>query len=299
MKREELIKKWLDDTLSVQERKAFEKLEDYDALVKLSNSMRYFKATDFDTNKEYEVLKQNLPHSKQKSMGWIKPFMKIAAIFIVLLGVYYYTTTLTTELKTIAGQKSEMLLPDSSEVVLNAVSSIQYDKQDWDDHRDVYLEGEAYFKVAKGATFNVHTENGIITVLGTEFTVKNREEIFEVICYEGSVSVEHKQSQSTIVLTPGDHYTLSNDIPLNTSKKISKKMPSWIANESSFESTPLYIVIADFERQYDTTISANTIDTNQLFTGSFTHKNIDIALKAITIPLNIAYAKTNEVITFK
>ncbi len=297
MKREELIKKWLDNELSVQERDAFEKLEDYDTLVKLSNSMHYFKASHFDTDKEYEALKENLKYSKQRSINWITPLLKIASILVVLFGIYYYTTTLNTELKTIAGQKSEIVLPDSSEVVLNALSSVTYNKKDWKHHRDIHLDGEAYFKVAKGATFNVHTDNGIITVLGTEFTVKNRKEVFEVICYEGSVRVKHKQD--TIVLTPGDHYTLSKDISLNTSKKISQKSPSWLLHESSFESIPLYIVIADFERQYGMVVSAETIDTNQLFTGSFTHKNINIALKAITIPLNITYAKTNEVITFK
>ena len=44
MKREDLIKKWLDNELNTQELKAFKVLEDYEFLVKLSNSTKHFKA---------------------------------------------------------------------------------------------------------------------------------------------------------------------------------------------------------------------------------------------------------------
>jgi transmembrane sensor len=41
------------------------------------------------------------------------------------------------------------------------------------------------------------------------------------------------------------------------------------------------------------------IDTNQLFTGSFAHNNIEVALKAITLPLHVTYSKTNHTILLK
>jgi hypothetical protein len=62
---------------------------------------------------------------------------------------------------------------------------------------------------------------------------------------------------------------------------------------------PYKEVIAEFERQYNVAINANTIDTTQLFTGSFAHNNIDIAIKAITLPLHLTYSKTNSTITLK
>ena len=43
-------------------------------------------------------------------------------------------------------------LPDHSEVVLNADSEITYKKSNWDTNRKLELQGEAYFKVAKGKT---------------------------------------------------------------------------------------------------------------------------------------------------
>ena len=52
MKREDLIKKWLDNELNTQELEAFKMLEDYEALVKLSNSTKRFKAPEFNTSEE-------------------------------------------------------------------------------------------------------------------------------------------------------------------------------------------------------------------------------------------------------
>jgi transmembrane sensor len=65
--------------------------------------------------------------------------------------------------------------------------------------------------------------------------------------------------------------------------------PDWFHDESSFRSVPLKFVIDELELQYNVTVATEDVDVNQLFTGSFSHKNLDIALKAITIPVNLQY----------
>ena len=65
--------------------------------------------------------------------------------------------------------------------------------------------------------------------------------------------------------------------------------PSWIANESSFTSVPLTEVFNEFERQYGIKLTYNNIAMDQLFSGSFTHKNLTLALQAVTLPMNIEY----------
>ena len=47
------------------------------------------------------------------------------------------------------------------------------------------------------------------------------------------------------------------------------------------------------------TINLQSINDSQLFTGSFTHNNIDVALKSITLPLHLSYTKTDDTITLK
>ncbi|PJB20329.1 MAG: anti-sigma factor, partial [Flavobacteriaceae bacterium CG_4_9_14_3_um_filter_33_16] len=75
--------------------------------------------------------------------------------------------------------------------------------------------------------------------------------------------------------------------------------PSWLQNESQFKSMPYKEVLAEFERQYNIVIISENIDKNQLFTGSFTHNNMDLALKSMTLPLHITYSKNNHTIILK
>jgi len=294
MKREELIKKWLDNELSTQELDAFKELEDYDTLVKLSNNMAHFNASDYDSNIE---LNKVLTHIKAKKQNnWLKPFLRVAAVLVITFGFYYYTTTLDTTLKTLASHKTTIELPDASSIVLNAVSSISYNEKNWDDNREIKLHGEAFFKVAKGSKFKVITEAGIVTVLGTQFNIKQRDNYFEVICYEGSVSV--KDNSNSVILKPGNSFLII-DGTLISKDPITVASPSWIHNESHFKSIPFKEVITEFERQYNVSINSSDVNTTQLFTGSFSHNNMTIALKAITVPLHLTYSKTNTTIILK
>lgn len=294
MKREELIKKWLDNELDSKELELFKSLEDYDDLLRISHSMLYFKADTFNTDIELKKIEQII-ETKQKKVHWLKPLSSIAAVLLVIFGVYYSFSIQDTEISTLASQKQNLELPDHSSVSLNALSSLVYDADEWDTNREVELQGEAYFKVEKGATFNVKTASGVVTVVGTEFIVKDRDELFEVICYEGAVRVSH--NGKSFLLKEGDRYVYINDTPILA--KITQENPSWINDISSFKSMPYNAVIAEFERQYGVTVELDQIDTKQLFTGSFIHDNMDIALKSITLPLNLKYTRTNRMITLK
>ena len=291
MEREDLIKKWLDNELNSQELEAFKMLEDYEALVKLSNSTKRFKATEFNTQAELNNVLNTIKPTVQHSNNWLKPLLRVAAILAISFSVYYYTTTLDTNVSTLAAHKTTIELPDASSVSLNALSTLTFNKKNWKHIRDVELNGEAYFKVAKGSTFNVTTSVGTVTVLGTQFNVKQRENFFEVVCYEGSVGVTHKSN--TVTLKPGDSFLIL-DGKIIAKEKETQLNPSWINNESYFKSMSFAHVLHEFERQYDVTINSQSIDTNQLFTGSFIHNNKELALKSITLPLNLNYSIENN-----
>lgn len=294
MERAELIKKWLDNELTPQESEAFKQLEDYEDLVKLSHAIKHFKAEDFNTDLELEHLKNKQKNKSENN--WIKPLLRIAAILVVCFGAYYYTTTLDTNIDTLVAQKNTIELPDNSIVTVNALSSIDFNEKKWKKNRTVNLDGEAYFKVTKGEKFSVKTNSGTITVLGTQFNVKDREHLFEVVCYEGSVRVDY--NSESVILKPGNSFLVIDGVK-NETENTTKTNPSWINNESAFKSIPYAQVIAEFERQYNVTFNVTDIDTKQLFTGSFAHNNIDVAIKAITLPLNLTYSKNNNTISLK
>ena len=82
-------------------------------------------------------------------------------------------------------------------------------------------------------------------------------------------------------------------------EKENRSTPSWLNNESTFKSLPYKTIISEFERQYDVDITLVNIDSTELFTGSFTHNNLEVALKSISLPLHLTYSKTNHTIILK
>ncbi|WP_299889908.1 FecR family protein [uncultured Lacinutrix sp.] len=293
MEKEELIKKWLDNDLSPEELKAFKALEDYESLIKLSSFTKEYKAPDFDAEATFNTISHKIGCKKQSSKNWLNPLLKVAAILAICLSTYYYTTTLDTNYRTELAQKTNVELPDLSIVNLNALSKITFNKKNWKKNREVLLEGEAFFKVAKGSTFHVKTENGIVSVLGTQFNVKQRLNYFEVICYEGLVEVAYNNLK--MKLKPGESF-LSLNKKTTKANIITNSEPYWLNNMSAFKSVPLANVLNEFERQYDVIIDASKIDTSKIYTGKFTHNNIEIAIKAITQPLQLNYTKKNNTI---
>jgi transmembrane sensor len=290
MSNPEYIEKWLNGTLSDEEKLIFEQTEEYKSLERLSKALPLFKAPDFDIPSEFQHL-QATKHSgrmaKSVTMSWLKPLVRVAAVLILMAGVYFIflsnpVTTITTQ----ASEKSELFLPDSSAVRLNASSTLTYHKRNWESKRQVTLQGEAYFDVAKGSTFDVETEKGIVTVLGTQFNVKVRAHYFEVVCYEGLVQV--KSSLTEIKLEPGRMLRIVNGVIAPGDHTV-EPSPAWLAQESAFESVPIAEVFAEFERQYNVTLTTENVNLNQLFTGRFVHTDIHLALKSISIPLDLKY----------
>lgn len=292
MEKEYLIKKWLDNSLTPEELEAFKALEDYEALTKLSNYTKGFKAPEYNEDEALKTVLHQIETKKQSKTNWLQPVLKIASILVLCFGAYYYTTTLDTTFTTDFSEKISVELPDHSKVDLNALSSITFNKSEWKNNRNISLKGEAFFDVEKGSTFNVNTSNGIVTVLGTEFNVKQRDNFFEVTCYEGLVQVTYKNNK--IKIKPGKSFLVLNDLVINNQTAYSQ--PQWLTNTSAFKSLPLKEVIAELERQYNVKVETKNINTDLLFTGRFTHNNLDTALKSITQPLQLTYTKTNQTI---
>ena len=288
MEKATLIKKWLDNNLNPEEVEEFKALEDYDDLIKISEGLEKFKAPETHSN---EMLNTILSQKKETIIPvfkLVKTFGKIAAVFLICFGVYYFSINKNTSIKTVLAEKTITNLPDASTVHLNAASSISFNKNNWSHKRFIELKGEAFFKVAKGSKFDVVTDLGTVSVLGTQFNVKNRESNLEVICYEGLVSVTFKDK--TVKLNPGDSFKSG----VLNKKMIMDEKPFWINNESDFKSEPFINVVKEFERQYGVTVQLKAINKDKLFTGRFIHNDIDVALKSITLPFNIKYLKKGK-----
>ena len=287
MTREDLILKWLNNDLNAAEKAAFDALEDAQELQRMDAALQGFKAPDYDSQAAYENLRHTLREPQVKPLyARLMPMMRVAAILIVALGIFYFTYNRDVHFSTAFAEKSQIELPDNSLITLNAASELQYNKRDWQNKRQLQLNGEAFFDVETGSKFTVSTPYGTVSVLGTEFNVKQRDNLFEVKCYEGAVQV--KTPTYTQVLEAGDQF-LMLDGKIIAIEKETGTSPTWLNNESRFVSLPLHHVLKELEYQYGMEIEANNIDTSVLFTGSFPHNNLDVAMKSITLPLHLSY----------
>lgn len=288
MKEDYLLKKWLNDDLTDDEKDIFQHQEDFIFNQKLLNTAKKFKASNHTTIHDFEDFKQHYQNQKvnKTNTAWYKPFTRIAAILVVGLGLYYsFLYNPTVNVNTQIGETSTVVLPDNSQVTLNALSELNFKEKKWNDNRSLNLNGEAFFKVAKGKKFDVITSSGTITVMGTEFNVKNRNNYFEVQCFEGVVKVQ----SDTIIkkLLAGNTFRIYNNQFSQTD--INDNLPNWLDNKSSFENIKFKDVIAELKRQYNVTIITENVHLNRLFTGAFAHDNLENALLSITEPMNLLY----------
>ncbi|SFD64139.1 FecR protein [Algibacter lectus] len=298
MNKENDILKWFEGEMSLEDIKNKYPLEDFSNLEKMGFYSKQIEVPKIDAEQALADFKKRSFKKEETKVVPLnfKTFMKVAAVLVVLLTSSYFlffnhTTSYSTEI----AQTETLKLPDNSEVILNAQSELAFNKKEWNQNRSLTLKGEAFFKVTKGKKFTVDTDAGSIQVLGTQFNVKERDNYFEVQCYEGSVSVTHKNNKT--ILTPGKSVRVVNG-ELVEVKPFNAENPSWLAKESSFSEVPLWQVINELEVQYDIVIDAGKIDAEQMFSGTFTHNDKNIALQSVTIPLKLSYAITGKNVEF-
>ncbi|RSK39707.1 FecR family protein [Mangrovimonas spongiae] len=290
MNQEHLLKKWLNNELSKDERESFEQSANFKDYQKIIDTAQHFKSNK-DTLPSFETFKEiNKPKAKPKSLKRIV-IWQVAAVLVIALGLYFtFLYDTSSVVKTNVAEKTQVTLPDQSLVSLNASSKITFNKKNWNAEREVLLKGEAFFKVEKGQKFDVITTQGKVTVVGTQFNVKQRANYFEVVCYEGVVNVV--ADTITRTLTKGNVYRLIDR--KFTQGVILENKPQWLENISTFKNVPIKEVLSELERQYGIEVSLRNTNVNRLFTGGFTHHNLEDALKAITTPMNMTYKISSE-----
>ncbi|MGK0139442.1 MAG: transmembrane sensor [Algoriphagus sp.] len=290
MEKEYLLKKWMNNDLSESEAKAFKAMEGSDLYEEIIEEAQRFKVGAQEKVADFELLKSKLKDKEKKPVRWMNVAAKIAAVFILGIGIFtYLDEDQINTFATISGQKQSITLPDNSIVTLNESSELFYKASQWEDKRILNLKGEAYFDVEKGKRFDVITNQGTISVLGTEFNVLSREGVFKVSCYEGLVQVAY--NSSLVQVPAGTEFTIGSGNLLKSDVLLSQ--PTWLNNMSVFENVAFKNVMLELENQYQVKIQFPK-DTNRIFTGAFEHDDLENALRSITQPLDMTYIILND-----
>ena len=277
----EISKEDLHNSAGTFDANLYEKIAHYSSQidvpkVNINDAFDHFNQSKLNTKKAGKVITFSY-----------KSFYKYAAILVVLITTSYFLFQNTkTSYHTAFVETTSFNLPDESIVDLNANSTIKFNQKNWNKNRSLNLEGEAFFKVQKGKTFSVNTTVGVVKVVGTQFNVKERKNYFEVKCYEGTVQVDYKNTSKK--LTKGMIFKVVNQ-QIDSVSMFNVDEISWLQKESNFTRVPLAIVLDELKNQYDINIQTKDIDVNQLYSGGFTHADINLALQSITVPLQLSY----------
>ncbi|MFR9165109.1 MAG: FecR family protein [Dysgonomonas sp.] len=268
---EEKVQKWLIKDENAEEKESAS-LDFWDSLEIAPDSKAYSALDKVNHRIGY-------PSEQQVSIPLYKKLSRIAAVliplFIIAGGYLYYQSTRSNliEIQVAYGEEKHLFLPDSSEIWINAGSTVKYPKEFKGDKRTVQLDGEAYFSVKKDASkpFIVNTEMLSVAVLGTKFNVKaytNDEKITTTLT---SGKVEVKSEAQSRILRPNEQLSFDKKTSaINISEIPSNETDAWKSGQLIFTDASLSDVLQTLERHFNITIENNTgISTSKLYTVKF------------------------------
>ncbi len=282
------LSRWINNELTTEELEVFKNHPEYLHYEKIKQAAGLLDTTDYDEEAALNNLKTKFS-SKKKSVIRLWPMYAaaVAASIAIIFGVFFFDSSATTIVADY-GQQVAVTLPDGSEMLVNKNSTASFDEEKWEEDRSVKLDGEAYFKVQKGSAFTVKTANGDVTVLGTQFNVNAIQDMIAVVCYEGKVKVQTKD-EADVILTPNMGMQKVGIASL-TSFTTNESKPEWMIQKSVFRSIPARYVFIELEKQYQLQILIEKdVDQELIYSGSFPHNNLTIALQTVFSTLGLNY----------
>lgn len=196
----------------------------------------------------------------------IRIWTRVAASVLITislgLGAYYGYQNSTNEFRAEYGKLKSLTLPDGSSVVLNSNSHITY-AQKWKSgkSRELWMEGEALFSVkhvarpnvsSEADSFRVHVSRLRVTVLGTQFNIKNRRNITDILLTRGKIRIDfNANNHKPVYLLPGDavRYDASTD-RLERSVNTTEVATAWTQRKLILQGDALNDVIRVLEDNY-------------------------------------------------
>ena len=312
----DLIVKYITGETSEKETAEVEALRQNDAdfKAKYDKFLLYWEsskdfANDFNPDVEKAFLKIRTktidkPH-KGKQRTLILRLSGVAASIILLLGFSYLfflnhgNIFLSRQAYQTEDNVQHIILPDSSVINLNRHSKLIVQRSFNEEKRQVILEGEAFFTIAKNPEkpFIVKTGKVKTSVLGTSFNIyENKEQkLITLSVFTGKVHFTTKSNGITLeknqaVIYNTDEKQISEPSALNINSN------AWLTKELHFVDTPLPELLQTLEHTYNIRFDSTQIEEiNHIsFTGSFSdmpHKDV---LQIIGLTISIEFKELDQ-----
>lgn len=243
---------------------------------------------DASTEKAYRQMMTSLQGSQSsaKRFSWLK-MAAMWAIPVILLGAAAWFYSVATERAklysevvfmhkfTAYGERSMIILPDSSKVWLNGGSSLIYPSRFVSAERNVCLTGEAYFEVRKDNSrpFTVDVNQMKLRVLGTTFNVFSYPDNPQIVATleTGKVQITVANKKKPYILEPNEQLVLDSktgDVELHNVN--APDFSVWRVPSLYFEETKLIYAFQQIERTYNVKIHVqNSHYNNQTIRAHF------------------------------
>lgn len=229
------------------------------------------------------------------------------------------------------GNRTKIMLPDGSQVWLNAGSNLDYNNSTFNKEiREVSLNGEAYFDVIKNEAkpFIIRTKKMDIKVVGTSFNVRsyNDEKTAEASLIKGTIEVTLKdRKDQTIVLKPNEKISIATEeekqLILKTGEKIAVKKNSaavpqivvkelkpnptnniipeiaWTQNRLYFEDASLEDIGPRLEKWFGKNVLIQDESLKKIrYTGNFENETIETVLSYLKLSRSFNFKIENDTV---
>ncbi len=291
-----------------------------------------------DVEHAWSELQKQLHVENNQLRIWSTVWLRIAAVFVFafFLGgsaIYLFNKVSGNKLASSVieyvaplGSRSFIQLADGSKVWLNSGSTIKYKNTFGAKNREISLNGEAFFEVAKNKhlPFVVKTSEINVVALGTKFNVKayQEEKTIETTLIEGSVRLESDCVKLTgnVVLSPNQkatytkkHISTESEAkqPEKTETADSETKPklaiekevkpepiiSWKEKRWIINNEKLGDLAVKLERRYDVNfIFDNELLKDYSFGGTLEDETLEQIMDAISFSSPIKYIIDNKIV---
>ncbi len=241
-----------------------------------------------------------------KSIKTSPMWLRLAAIFLLAIlssyAIYYF---IINGKKTYYAEDSNMefVLPDGSQITLNAGSELSFMKQFNGDKRIVKLTGEAFFEVTPDPQkpFIVDLGTSSVSVLGTSFNIQAYPEFnsIEVVVASGKVKFVTLKSKDEVILNPGEKGDFNKKTgQLSKNVNADVNFLSWKTRSIQFDGATILEIVKTIQSVYHTKINIDPgVAQDCQVTASFSNQTLDAVLNVLQETLDLTLETNNGIIT--
>jgi transmembrane sensor len=200
----------------------------------------------------------------------------------------------STTIDTKAGEKAHIILSDSSRIILNSDSKVEYVGNYNLTDRRVKLTGEAFFEVSTNPEkpFVVQLDNMSISATGTRFNVFSfpNENRVETTLEEGAIKVMVNGKEPINVRSGQQVIYFVNTGEVRVIDVNTDTYTSWKENMLRFDDTPLEEVLRRIGRKYNVTFEVTNRELLDLkYTATFIDESIEEVMQMLKTVTPITY----------